>query len=199
MKSFIFIDGTDGTGKSTLCHNLYNYYTDNSIERFTLENLPSSSGPLAYIRDIIKDKDLHCNSDFRQAIHTICQVERFLSHVNENVIWDRSTASTFAYGCICGVPEKELDLLLDIQIKVLLSLPVKLYFIFLTHNNSLGFRGNSDGSFYESLDLSNINHLYMEFSDYLYDRYKIPSDVIDVTNLTEIEECDRVIKLLSVI
>ena len=186
---FIFIDGPDGTGKSTLCKNLCQHF-QGTKNKFVLECLPSSTGTLSFIREVVKNPNFKCTPNFRQAIHTVNQVERFITRANEssNVIWDRGTASTFVYGKICKVAEHELNLLVDIQVTILLSLPIKPVFITLSHNNPLGFRGVSDGSYYEELDLSNINTFYSDFSDYLWERYQIPSDIIDVTGLSEEEE-----------
>lgn len=197
MNKFLFIDGPDGVGKSTLCENLE--FELPLVERSKrVVQLPSAVGPLGFIRSLVKNPEFKCYSEFRQALHVMNHIVTFHKYEESDglTIFDRGPASSYVYGFLSGMRKEEINILMEVQLKVLTSLPVNLQFIVLTHDRPFGHKGASDGSYYENLDLSNINELYKKFSEYLSENYFYKVDFINVTDLSPSQVTSSVLSLL---
>lgn len=145
--NFVFIDGPDGIGKSTLCNNLCDirYETENpwinsKMVNIAREQLPSGNGSLGFLRGLVKNRNFKCDDFARQLLHCCSHIKSFLTNAYEEyldsricgfsrynyIFFDRGPLSTLVYGDSIlrkkypeDIASEYLDILGNINLEVL--------------------------------------------------------------------------------
>lgn len=174
---FVFIDGVDGIGKTTLCETMLQTIPANqgirSVER---KAVPSTYGTLSFLRQILKDNNFKCDDFARQLLHSCDNITEIMetaySHAiellvekdNTNaldyVIFDRGPMSTMSYGSVLfkrsGMKEDVIDRFVNMLGKIHFNIIEDLTFsncirqvYYVNLFKTVPYRSKSDGTYYE--------------------------------------------------
>lgn len=237
MLNFVFIDGADGIGKTTLCENMamtvdyagtlmkINSFPEDSIHvKAYVERVPSGSGALAFMRDLLKDEDFKCDEFARQMMHACDNIKTYISVANNMhlaelsltpkqryVFFDRGPMSNVVYGSAIFKKTYKDNVEIYQYIKILFNTNLnvldelinkriidKVFYVNLFKEHP--FRKDSDGSYYEEhVDFKSINETYKKYSNTLASIYHEYNDLhksVKIINL-DIDELNKAGKLES--
>lgn len=181
MNSFVFIDGPDGVGKTSTTKYINDVIIPN--ERFTrgsILQLPSRDGPLAFIRDLVKDNSFKVDDFSRQLIHCSNNIYTFMAtaysdytsksrrKTHQYFICDRGPISGMVYGSALIKDKNQLDIVNRINFSVLESLVdndiiSEIVFVLIDRENP--YR-SADSSYYEQE--TNFKDIRQRYFDTFY-------------------------------
>ena len=101
MTNFVFVDGADGIGKTTLCEKLHqsaDYVNSNPYASLPLvkayhERVPSGTGALHFLRETLKDSSFRCDEFARQLMHSCDNIKTYITVANTMHLADIASKS----------------------------------------------------------------------------------------------------------
>lgn len=110
MKTLIILEGPDRVGKTSFAKR----YANDTLGTFLLSQ-PNPTGPLGFLRDIVK-YDLSIENFARQLLHAVSHIwDTHLFGEYDHIIMDRSYISGLIYGRGTGLTEDQIGILRGIH------------------------------------------------------------------------------------
>ena len=199
MLTICFLDSVDRIGKTTTCDLLVNsIIPKQKFCKATKVVLPQDSGPLAFIRKYVKDRNFVTDNFSRQLLHCCSNIHEFESIAYENrisyrgrkyhyyYIFDRGPLSTLVYGEALIHNKEYLKILKDINFNVLKLLVEKEIIdnlVFFIMDKDTPYRSKDDSYYENVVDFNYIRKLYKEKFEEVKELFKDDSQRVKFRSL----------------